>query len=1270
MPNKNARDRFILTAVISYIFFALAWIFLSDNLLAMWVDINAITYISTVKGVFFVLTTAALFFVLLKNVPSPDVATGVTFLDSMVSGSIKHQYPAWINYALAIALTISMLIFHQKFALGTDNEPKMILLIFPIILSALLGGFWPGLLSTFIAATGIILSFHPNFYSVFSSPSLLLRWAFLIINGLAISILSALLRKSIRRVQINQQLLESVASGTSDAIFVKDLQGRYLFINQAAAAFVHKTPSEILGCTDFELFDQDSAQDLVDKDRQIMQIGKVQTHEEHLNILGGESLFFLVTKGPTFDHSGQVNGLFGISRNITEQKKNQIILQENETALKLAQQLAGIGSWEWDLSTGQHRWSEQVYRIYNRDPQLPPLDYPEVQQYFSQSSWEALTAAIEQCLRDGQPYECTAELIRLDEKVRWISARGEAHRDCHGQITRLSGTVQDISVHKQLELQLQKSQQQLQLVIDATSDGFWDWDYRSGYIYRSNKYYEVIGLSADDDTHDLAFFLDHICPEDRPHARNTIETHLSGASHKIEFDCRVLMPNAEIRWLQARGQAVIRDESGKPVRIVGTLSDITDKKQAELALTQREQQLERVLEGSDQGYWDWNLQTDEFQVSARFETMLGYQPGELDVSTENWPNLVHPDDLKLAMISIDQHLAGQAPLHELEMRLKTKAGEWRWILSRGRVVDRDNNGQALMMSGTHTDITEHKLLELARSEAAIVFDGSDEGIMLVSPNKVITKVNTAFTRITGYSAQEILGQNPRILSSNQHDPQFYRELWASIEKNDFWRGEIWNRRKNGEVYPELLSISVMRDVVGQIQHYVGIFSDISMIKAHEAELDRVAHYDPLTGVPNRLLLADRLNQAILRSARSNTLCAVCFLDLDGFKAINDQYGHAVGDRLLITITERLQEILRAEDTIARLGGDEFVLIFSEINVTDKCTQILDRILFAINQPVLIDHISLQVTASIGLSLYPDDNVDPDTLLRHADQAMCFAKESGKNRYQLFDPEGDRKAQTHRQFMKVLQESLQDEQFVLYYQPKVDLSNDAVIGVEALIRWQHPEKGVLPPQEFLPDMHGNELEAVFGQWVIQSAIAQASEWHLSGMAFKVSVNICANHLLKPDFYEQLEQSFVPYPDLPKSFLELEILESAAIEDMTQAVEILNRCRDLGVKIALDDFGTGYSSLTYLRKLPIDALKIDQSFVRDMLIDADDLGIVESVIKLAAVFNLQVIAEGVETMEHGVLLRSLGCRYAQGYGVARPMPADQIQQWHTNWQTRAQ
>lgn len=448
----------------------------------------------------------------------------------------------------------------------------------------------------------------------------------------------------------------------------------------------------------------------------------------------------------------------------------------------------------------------------------------------------------------------------------------------------------------------------------------------------------------------------------------------------------------------------------------------------------------------------------------------------------------------------------------------------------------------------------------------------------------------------------------------------------------------------------------------------GTIQDISQSMAHQVELVRIANFDTLTGLPNRRLLVERLTHAIAHARSGGTTLAVCYIDLDNFKPINDRFGHEAGDRLLQTIPQLLEEVLRDNDTLARFGGDEFILLLGGLAHAEEPIGTFDRILAALNAEVELDGITVQLSASMGVTLFPYDDADADTLLRHADYAMYLAKEAGKNRYQLFDSEHSRQVQEHLYNLHRLSEALANDEFVLHYQPKVDLLSGQIIGAEALIRWQHPEQGLLTPGKFLLYIEGSNLEIEVGEWVINSVLRQIEAWHVDGMDLSVSVNVSANHLLRPNFSERLRLSLERHPNVDPVKLELEILETAAMSDIEQAVDVLTRCREYGIKISLDDFGTGYSSLTYFRRLPIDVLKIDQSFVRDMLDRPDDFDLVRNVVQLARAFNRRVIAEGVETMEHGFRLAQIGCHLVQGYGIARPMPAEYIAGWADDWRKK--
>nr|WP_228702886.1 EAL domain-containing protein [Marinobacter gelidimuriae] len=568
-----------------------------------------------------------------------------------------------------------------------------------------------------------------------------------------------------------------------------------------------------------------------------------------------------------------------------------------------------------------------------------------------------------------------------------------------------------------------------------------------------------------------------------------------------------------------------------------------------------------------------------------------------------------------------------------------------------------------------------KMLVLANEEkdkradelilAASVFSNAREGITITDVAGNIIEANDSFTDITGYSREEVIGQNPRIFQSGRQSPEFYVSMWQTINTKGYWRGEIWNRRKDGEDYPEILTISAVKDAAGEVTHYVALFNDISQQKDHQAQLERMAHYDVLTKLPNRALLADRLNQAILQSNRNHNSLAVAFLDLDGFKAVNDTHGHAVGDELLIIVSQRMKEALREVDSLARFGGDEFVAVLTDLAKTEDCQAVLDRFLLAVSEPITVGDVVLKVSASIGVALYPQDGEDESILIRHADQSMYVAKQEGKNCYHFFDAAQDEAIYIQRENLGDISAALDRREFVLHYQPKVNMSTGEVVGVEALIRWQHPVRGLVPPLDFLPVIEGHAISLDIGEWVIDTALSQISQWQSMGLTLPISVNISAYQLQQTDFVERLAALLAAHPDVSPHNLELEILETSALSDVSQVAATMRACIDLGVHFALDDFGTGYSSLTYLRRLPARLIKIDQSFIQDMLTDSDDLAIVAGVISLAKTFQREMIAEGVETIEHGTALLQLGCELAQGYGIARPMPAGDVPAWVGEW-----
>ncbi|GAB4213102.1 MAG: hypothetical protein Fur007_06640 [Rhodoferax sp.] len=688
------------------------------------------------------------------------------------------------------------------------------------------------------------------------------------------------------------------------------------------------------------------------------------------------------------------------------------------------------------------------------------------------------------------------------------------------------------------------------------------------------------------------------------------------------------------------------------------------------ALQDSESRANFAIDASGGGVWDWDVAAQTVFLSDRWLAMLGYERADLGDDPQRWLSLIHPSDQGTAQAALAPCLEGRSPRLRIERRVRAKDGGYLWLLTLGQVVARDENGSVQRLIGIDLDITTRKQSELQLQLAAGVFRFAREGITITDATGSIVDVNDAFCAITGYDRSEVLGQNPRLLSSGRQDKAFYAAMFSALETQGHWAGEIWNRRKTGEVYAEMLTISAVRDAQGHLTHYVALFFDITQIKEHQRQLEHIAHYDALTGLPNRILLADRLQQALVLAQRRGQLVAVVYLDLDGFKEINDTHGHEAGDQLLVAVAASMRRALRESDTLARLGGDEFVAVMTDLADTEDCVATLTRLLDAATCPVAWNGLRLKVSASLGVTFFPQvEAVDADQLLRQADQAMYQAKLGGKNRFHVFDSAHDRNLRGQRERLEEIALALGQNQFVLYYQPKVNLRTGDVVGAEALIRWQHPTRGLLAPAQFLPVIEEHELSVTLGEWVIQTALAQLQLWQAQGLAIQVSVNVGARQLQQSNFSARLAELLAAYPDVEPHWLQVEILETSALQDLQRTAQTIEACQELGVSFALDDFGTGYSSLTYLKHLPVAVIKIDQSFVRDMLVDEDDCAILEGVIGLARAFKRVVIAEGVETPAHGQRLLELGCELAQGYGVSRPMPAADFPAWVTRYDASA-
>jgi len=680
----------------------------------------------------------------------------------------------------------------------------------------------------------------------------------------------------------------------------------------------------------------------------------------------------------------------------------------------------------------------------------------------------------------------------------------------------------------------------------------------------------------------------------------------------------------------------------------------------------RSQRWEWALDGSRLGVADWHLQSEHSFASSAWRAMTGHVGKAWTPAA--WLSVVHPEDRTAVNQAIGTLTSGEVGRSTLEWRTPVIGG-WRWLEVTMMVIERDPSGAPLRLLATLADVQERRDSEERQLMSVSLFQHLHEGLLITDADLRVLDVNAAYLQILGVTREEIMGTVPSLLRPAPSDPvarQQRATMWATLRDAGSWRGELMELRRNGRSCTLQTTISTVRGPTQDLRYHVLVISDITEQHLQREQLERQAHFDELTRLPNRTRLSQLLDDAMQAADRDGYLLVVCYLDLDRFKPVNDRYGHAAGDRLLSDLAGRLRTALRSReqwtDSAARLGGDEFVLLL-RAGTLEEARLAVERVLRVVSMPYLIDatNEAVQITASMGATVYPIDRSDADTLLRHADNAMYGAKQSGRNGYLFFDPEHRRRTEQRVMAIGRIQEALDQQEFLLHYQPKVDMKSGRVLGFEALLRWEHPEQGLIAPLEFLPLIENTGLSSRVGDWVISQALEHLSQWRRKGLDFSVSVNVSARHLQEPDFAMRLSELLARHPEPLATRLELEMLETAAHADIEATSALVARCQGIGVKFALDDFGTGYSTLTYLKRLPVDVLKIDRSFVHHMLDDTQDLAIVEGVISLARTFGCTVVAEGVEFPAQARTLLELGCEIGQGTGIAAPMPAAEVAQW---------
>ncbi len=668
------------------------------------------------------------------------------------------------------------------------------------------------------------------------------------------------------------------------------------------------------------------------------------------------------------------------------------------------------------------------------------------------------------------------------------------------------------------------------------------------------------------------------------------------------------------------------------------------------------ERLKLALDAAQEALWDWSLnEQQEVYFSTTYCANLGYTQEEFGSNQQAWQSRLLPEERERIYRTVMRFIAEGDGNYDSTYRMRHKDNSLRWIRSRGRLV-KNSAGEAIRFIGIAQDITAQRGADERLQQANAVFEATHEGILITDHTNTIVHINPAFSQITGYSPEEVIGQSPRMFKSGRHTAEFYKSLWTTLESTDEWCGEIWNRRKNGEILPQFQTIRLIRDENGFISYNVAVFSDISILKDSQSELNYLSHYDPLTGLANRSQLYERLKTSLQVAIEEQKNCSLFLIDVDHFKNINESLGHSIGDQLLQAVAQRIRKHIHNKCTLARIGGDEFIVICETIGTPAEAAQMAQQIIKASKEPFTLNNNQLFISASIGICLFPRVGNSVEEIMRNADSALSKAKASGRETFAFYSSELTEQAFQRIRIASELNHALVANELQVYYQPIFAMGEHQLVGCEALVRWNHPTRGLIPPNDFIPIAEENGLISAIDAWVLEHACAQMQQWLASSVQLKfIAVNLSSRSLSNPALVDTVAKT-LHKTNLPPQHLEIEVTESAVMEDPESADKVLTELRLLGVRLAIDDFGTGYSSLARLKSLTVDKLKIDQSFISNLPSSIEDSAIVRAILALGNALDLEVQAEGIETAEQVRFLQQQNCQLGQGYWFGRPMPTD--------------
>jgi diguanylate cyclase (GGDEF)-like protein/PAS domain S-box-containing protein len=1061
-----------------------------------------------------------------------------------------------------------------------------------------------------------------------------------------------------KKLAERESIMATVLENVRAYIFLKDTQGRYTYVNKPCLELWDLPIEKVIGVTNEDLFDPQFAATIREIDRRVLINGESIAQEETGTALKtGKTATYWAVKIPLRHADGSIYGLCGISTDITERKQMEEKLHENQALLKSIINCTPSSIFAFDL---QHRFT-LLNDAMARFCGLPQEDIlgKALHDVFPNELADRRMAINSQILTTGKPltYE-EVVMSKFNNIPRYVITSKFPLRDANGKINGLGGVATDITERKQAENALKNSEEYFRALFTQAPLGIALINSLTGHIYKANqKYADIVGLSIDEIQRIDWMQITH--PDDVQADLDNMALMNAGKTNGFVMEKRYIHADGSIVWINLTVAKVLLKKQDFPCHLC-IVEDITERKKITEALNASEKEFRLLADAMPQIVWITHPNGESIYLNQQWLDYTGLSPE--DSYGHNWSNALHPDDQQRAWDAWQIAINNKSG-YSFECRLRRADGIYRWWLDRGIPVF-DETGKISKWFGTCTDIHDIKESEKSLRIAAIAFE-SQEAMFVTDAEQTILKVNQAFTRMTGYSSEEAVGKTPSLLKSGNHNKEFYAAMWEVLNRDKFWTGEICNRRKNGELYPEWLSISAVTDADGQVSNYVAAFTDITISKKLEETIHHLAFYDPLTKLPNRRLLIERLQQALNFSTRHFNHGAILFIDLDNFKELNDIRGYEVGDALLIDVAKRLQHCVRSNDMVACLGGDDFVIVLEELSrKTEKAAMqaesFAEKIHAALSQPFDLQGQQYYSACSIGISLFCNHNTSVDDLLKYADTAIYQAKRSGRNSIRFFDPATHAALKERIALEFDLRLALPNQQFQLHYQIQVD-NTGKILGAEALIRWQHPERGLVLPTQFIYLTEESGLIVSVGLWILETACAQIKCWELNEHTqdLQLAVNVSARQFRQADFVEQVCTVLAKTAINPNR-LKLELTESLILEDVSGTIIKIRALKEKGVHFSMDDFGTGYSSLSYLSKLPMDQLKIDQSFVCNIGVKPSDAVIVQTIIGMAKNLDMEVIAEGVETEQQRDFLERNGCTHYQGYLFSKPLPLEEFEQ----------